>query len=131
MRTNGKSASPTRSRITMARSEPESAKLAALIRAYAPHDGIFALGIPGLHVSRFSRISTDCMHGLLLPCLSIIAQGAKTVIVGREVYKYNPSRMLVYRLGTRHRPKSLMPANPNLTSLSGWTSNRGRLPSWS
>jgi AraC-type transcriptional regulator N-terminus len=31
-----------------------------------------------------------------LPCLSIIAQGAKTVIVGQEVYEYNASRMLVY-----------------------------------
>jgi AraC-like DNA-binding protein len=31
-----------------------------------------------------------------LPSLCIIAQGAKTVIVGEEVYEYNPSRMLVF-----------------------------------
>ncbi len=36
------------------------------------------------------------MHALRLPCLSIIAQGAKTVIVGEKVYEYDASRMLVY-----------------------------------
>ena len=57
-------------------------KLARQIAAYAPHDGSFALRIPELHVSRMSGISQACVHGLRLPCLSIIAQGAKTVIVG-------------------------------------------------
>jgi AraC-like DNA-binding protein len=76
--------------------EPGVARLAALIRAYAPHDGTFAMRIPGLHASRYSRINPACVHGLRLPCLSIIAQGAKTVIVGRQVYEYDPSRMLVY-----------------------------------
>jgi len=36
------------------------------------------------------------VHTLRLPCLSIIAQGAKTIVVGQEVYEYDPSRMLVY-----------------------------------
>jgi hypothetical protein len=76
--------------------EPGAAKLAALIRAYAPHDGAFELRIPGLHASPYSRISPACVHGLRLPCLSIIAQGAKAVTVGQEVYEYDPSRMLVY-----------------------------------
>jgi len=31
-----------------------------------------------------------------MPCLSIIAQGVKTVIVAEEAYEYDPSRMLVY-----------------------------------
>lgn len=72
------------------------AKLSILIRAYAPHDGTFALRIPGLHASRYSRINKECVHDLRLPCLSIIAQGAKTVIVAQQVYEYDPSRMLVY-----------------------------------
>jgi len=76
--------------------EPDLARLAGLIRTYAPHDGSFALHVPGLHVSRFSRVNTDCVHGLRLPCLSIIAQGAKTIIVGQEVLPCDPSRMLVY-----------------------------------
>jgi AraC-like DNA-binding protein len=72
------------------------APLADLIGAYAPHDGSFPLRVPGLHVSRMTRINPACVHGLRLPCLSIIAQGAKTVTVAQEVYEYDSSRMLVY-----------------------------------
>jgi AraC-like DNA-binding protein len=112
MRTNGRptnrrstNSGPTNSkpaqslppaRMAAARSEPDVAKLAVLIRAYAPHDGSFELRIPGLHASRYSRTTAGCVHGLRLPCLSIIAQGAKTVIVGEQIYEYEPSRMLVY-----------------------------------
>jgi len=49
-----------------------------------------------LHASRFSRINTDCVRALHLPALCIIVQGAKTVIVGKEVYEYDVSRMLVF-----------------------------------
>ncbi len=96
MKTNGKIASPRREHNGTGPGEPDVAKLAALIRAYAPHDGSFPLHIPGLHASRFSRTNKECVHALRLPCLSVIAQGAKTVIVGKEVYEYDPSRMLVY-----------------------------------
>jgi AraC-like DNA-binding protein len=75
---------------------PDMAELATLIRAYAPHDGVFELRIPGLHASRASRTNEECVHALRLPCLSIIAQGAKTIIVGQEMYEYDPTRMLVY-----------------------------------
>jgi len=76
--------------------EPDMAKLARCIAAYAPHDGSFDLRIPGLTTSRSSRINTECAHALRLPSLCIIAQGAKTVIVGEEVYEYDASRMLVF-----------------------------------
>ena len=36
------------------------------------------------------------MHTLRLPSLCVIAQGAKTVIVGQEVYQYDTSRMIVF-----------------------------------
>jgi AraC-like DNA-binding protein len=77
-------------------SEPNLERLARLICAYAPHDGTFELRIPGLHASRFSRINAECAHVLRLPSLCIIAQGAKTVSVGQEVYEYDASRMLVF-----------------------------------
>ncbi len=70
--------------------------MARLIAAYAPHDGSFELRIPGLTVSRASRTNTECAHALRLPSLCFIAQGAKTVIVGEEVYEYDASRMLVF-----------------------------------
>jgi AraC-like DNA-binding protein len=52
--------------------------------------------VPGLHASRMSRINTECFHTLRLPSLCIIVQGAKTVIVGQDVYEYDASRMIVF-----------------------------------
>ncbi len=78
-------------------SEPDNAQLSRLLAAYAPHDGSFELSIPGLHASRFSRANTECFfHALRLPSLCIVAQGAKTTIVGDEVYEYDASRMIVF-----------------------------------
>jgi AraC-like DNA-binding protein len=76
--------------------EADIAKLARLISAYAPHDGTFELRIPGLHVSRTARTNTECAHALRLPSLCFIAQGAKSVVVGDEVFEYDESRMLVF-----------------------------------
>jgi AraC-like DNA-binding protein len=67
-----------------------------LLTAYAPHDGSFELRIPGVHASRFSRVNNECVHALRLPSLCIIAQGAKSVIVGNEVYEYDATRMIVF-----------------------------------
>ena len=95
MKGNGKTAA-SRPENRAGASDPDVTRLASLIRAYAPHDGSFALRVPGLYVSRLSRTNSECVHALRLPCLSIIARGAKTIIVGQEVYNYDPSRMLVY-----------------------------------
>jgi AraC-like DNA-binding protein len=96
VRTNGKTVFPRRPDKIARPNEPDTAKLARCIAAYAPHDGSFELRIPGLHASRFSRINAECFHSIRLPSLCIVAQGAKTVIVGQEVYEYDPSRMLVF-----------------------------------
>jgi AraC-like DNA-binding protein len=96
MRTVGKTISFLQSKKLAGPSESDTEELARLIAAYAPHDGSFDLRIPGLHASRFSRINGECVHALRLPSLCIIAQGAKTVIVGQEVYEYDPSRMIVF-----------------------------------
>ena len=96
MKTNGKATSLRLVDETSGPNEAHLGKLARLITAYAPHDGSFELRIPGLHVSRASRTNTECAHALRLPSLCFIAQGAKTVIVGEEIYEYDPSRMLVF-----------------------------------
>ena len=96
MRTSGKTGTGWRAPKAASPNEANTAPLARRIAAYAPHDGTFDLRIPGLHISRFSRINTDCVHGLQVPALCIIAQGAKTTIVGQEVYEYDTSRMLVF-----------------------------------
>ena len=96
MKANANAASPGRVANLSDSHAGGTAKLARLIAAYAPHDGTFPLRIPGVFASRYSHVDKNCVHALRLPCLSLIAQGAKTVIVGQDVYEYNPSRMLVY-----------------------------------
>jgi len=96
MHPNGKIASfPRRPRLHIP-SEPDLARLARLIAAYAPHDGSFELRVPGLLASRLSRVTKDCVHALRVSSLCIVAQGAKTVIVGDEVYEYDASQMIVF-----------------------------------
>jgi AraC-like DNA-binding protein len=96
LRIVGTNARPPRARDAAGPSEAGVIKLARLIFAYAPHDGTFDLGIPGLHASRYSRAHTDLVHAVQVPSLCVVAQGAKTVIVGREAYEYDASRMLVF-----------------------------------
>jgi len=96
VKTNGKVVPLRRTANKTGLNELDMARLARLIAAYAPHDGVFDLRIPGLHVSRFSRVNTECVHALHVPSLCIITEGAKSVIVGQEVYHYDASRMLVF-----------------------------------
>jgi AraC-like DNA-binding protein len=77
-------------------SEPDVVRLASVIRAYTPHDGLFELRIPGVYAIRVSRVNPDLVHALQRPALCILAQGAKSVLLGQEVYEYDASRMLVY-----------------------------------
>ena len=78
------------------RSQSDLTKLARLIAAYAPHDRSFEMRIPGVHVSRYSRVNRECVHALSVPSLCIAAQGVKTVIVGDGVFEYDASRMIVF-----------------------------------
>jgi len=76
-------------------STADVAKLARLISTYAPHDGRFALHIPGVYAIRASRPHTELVHTMWHPGLCIVAQGAKRVMLGQQVYEYDESRILV------------------------------------
>jgi AraC-like DNA-binding protein len=71
-------------------------RLAGLIQAHAPYDGHFPLRLPGLEVIRASRPNKELVHGVARPALCIVAQGAKTVLLGSEIFEYDASRMLVF-----------------------------------
>ncbi len=75
---------------------PDLAKLSSLISAYAPHDGCFELRIPRVHAIRRSQTSTELVHGLAQPALCIVAQGAKSLMLGQEIYEYDESRMIAF-----------------------------------
>ncbi len=79
-------------------SQPDLVKLASLLRAHTPYDGCFALHIPGVSAIRLSRTSTELTHAFQGPALCIVAQGAKSIMLGKEVYQYDASRMLIYSI---------------------------------
>jgi len=110
--------SPTQQTNTVVESsEPDVVKLASLIRGYTPHDGLFELRIPGVYAIRVSRTSSELMHVLQRPALCIVTQGAKTVLLGQEVYEYDASRMLVYSvdLPVAGQVTKASPAEPYLS----------------
>ncbi len=96
LRLIGKNGSAVRNARQAEQRDPEMQKLARLLAAYAPHDGSFEMRIPGVHASRMSRANSECFHTLRVPSLCLIAQGAKTVILGKDVFEYDASRMIVF-----------------------------------
>lgn len=77
-------------------SQADLARLVELIRGHAPYDGHFSLRLPGVEVFRISKANGEIAHGVARPALCIVAQGAKKVFLGSEVFEYDASRMLVY-----------------------------------
>jgi AraC-like DNA-binding protein len=77
-------------------SEAKVARLAGLLKAYAPYDGCFELRIPGVYAIRRSRTYTEQVHAVQRPALCVVAQGAKRVMLGRESYEYDASRMIAF-----------------------------------
>lgn len=71
-------------------------RLGRLIEAYAPHDGCFDLAVPGAHAIRRSQTNEELSHSVQQSSLCLVAQGAKSVTLGRETYEYDSSRMIVF-----------------------------------
>lgn len=74
-------------------------RLANLLARYTPYDGAFQLRLPGTWAVRVSRTSTESSHVTLGPALCLAAQGAKVVMLGREVVEYDPEHLLVLTVG--------------------------------
>jgi AraC-like DNA-binding protein len=70
--------------------------LANLIATYAPHDGVIPLRLPGTYALRRSQMNSEPAYATLGPSLCLIAQGAKAVMLGDEVFEYDSARMLVF-----------------------------------
>ena len=71
-------------------------RLANLVSRYAPHDGAFPLRLPGTYVVRRSHVSTEPAYSTMRPGVCIVAQGAKVVMLGRDVLEYDPAHVLVF-----------------------------------
>lgn len=70
-------------------------RLANLLASYTPHDGAFQLRLPGTWAIRLSRMTTEASYATLGPALCVAAQGAKVVMLGRDVLEYDPAHLLV------------------------------------
>lgn len=69
-------------------------ELGALIAQHVPGDGVHATAIP--RVSLISAATpTEPLHALQRPALCIIASGAKQVLLGDQVYRYDRRDFLV------------------------------------
>ena len=96
-RRRGRSAAPSLEALSLAAPGPIALRrLASLIARHAPQDGVFPLRLPGTYALRRGRITSEPVHATLGPSLCIVAQGAKVLMLGREVFEYDPSRILVF-----------------------------------
>ena len=94
------------SRVAIGRSPNDSAlagpnslalrRLSASLSRHAPHDDVFPLRLPGTYAVRRSRLTTEPSYSTVGPALCVVAQGAKVVMIGREVLEYDPAHLLVF-----------------------------------
>lgn len=75
---------------------PLLAELCRLLARHAPVDGVHDTAIRGVAAVRSSHPGDEIGHALHQAALCLIAQGAKRVMLGEEVYVYDASRYLVF-----------------------------------
>jgi AraC-like DNA-binding protein len=68
--------------------------LARLIERFTGTDGVHATAVPRLFLAR-SSCPTEPLHALQTAALCIVAQGRKQVMLGRDVFTYDPDQTLV------------------------------------
>lgn len=68
-------------------------ELLALVGKHAKNDGVNETMIPGVSLFRASKID-EPVPSVYNPCLCIIVQGEKEVMLNKETYHYSPSQYL-------------------------------------
>src|SRR3954447_16501599 len=79
------------------RMEADREELADRLARAMPRDGATDPQ-PGLNVARFAR-PTELHHGFYEPCFCVIAQGAKTLALGEDVFRYDPAHYMIATVG--------------------------------
>src|SRR3954466_14248556 len=70
------------------------AMLGAAIERQTTADDVYPTAVPALGLSRFSAPS-DLAALVYEPCLCVVAQGAKEVLLGNETYRLDPAQSLL------------------------------------
>jgi AraC-like DNA-binding protein len=68
-------------------------ELGGLIAKYSKGDGMHPTAVSGLHCIRLTEPHMELPH-VYNPCVCVIVQGAKQVLLGEEIYRYHPSQFL-------------------------------------
>src|SRR5215211_5262592 len=72
----------------------ELTKLAGAVERHTGLDGVHETAVPALRLSRFSAPS-DLVALVYEPCLCLVAQGAKEVLLEEETYRLDPAQSLL------------------------------------
>lgn len=73
-------------------------RLASLLASHTAHDGVFPLRLPGTYAIRLSRMTTEASYSTLGPAVCVAAQGAKAIMLGRDLLEYDSTHVLVFAL---------------------------------
>jgi AraC-like DNA-binding protein len=73
--------------------DPRFHELAALVDQFSKGDGVHATAIPGLQCLRMSAPSMKT-PAVYTPCVCVVVQGSKRVLLEEEIYRYSPSQYL-------------------------------------
>jgi AraC-like DNA-binding protein len=76
-----------------ARTHEIRAELVERMNRAVPEDGVRE-AIPGIVLARSCRM-TDIIHSVFTPAFCVIAQGSKQVMLGDEVFRYDPGHYLI------------------------------------
>jgi hypothetical protein len=87
----------TNSQREMRKMEADREELAERIARVLPRNGV-SEPRPGVHLSRFAH-TDDPTHTVLEPCFCVIAQGAKTLTLAGDVYRYDPAHYAITTVG--------------------------------
>ena len=68
-------------------------ELGALTVKYSKGDGMHASAVSGLHCIQLSAPNLELPH-VYNPCVCVIVQGAKQVLLEEEIYRYAPPQFL-------------------------------------
>lgn len=72
----------------------DAVTLAAAVVRHTGADGDYETAVPGLWLYRSSTASEE--HAVVyVPSLCVVTQGAKEVVVGGQVYRYDPAQSLL------------------------------------
>lgn len=74
----------------------ETLRLRYLINMHTPNDGRSFLPIDDMNLVKMSKTNSESRHSVAQFSVCLVVQGAKRVILGKKIYEYDLSNMVIY-----------------------------------